>query len=176
MFRKLTLSQHRKSERSICILSLVYTAVGPGQTGLVCLSLHPTCHSASLSMGPRVPHNALDTIYGPPHTAGEWWPRPHHDIYYVCLTNSWQGFLGGLSGKESAGHCRTKRWGSSLGWEDPLKQEIASIFCLGDSMDQRIWRATVQGDRKQSEVTEHARTIHNSFLPLVRPCCEGWHL
>ena len=83
MFRKLTLSQHRKSERSICILSLVYTAVGPGQTGLVSVSLYTQLAAQRLSTGPRVSHNALARIYGPLHTTGQ---MMAHVPSVTCIT------------------------------------------------------------------------------------------
>lgn len=86
MFRKLTLSQHRKSERSICILSLVYTAVGPGETGLVSASLYTQLAAQCLSTGPRVPHNALDTIYGPPHTAGRVMAHVPIRTFITCVS------------------------------------------------------------------------------------------
>ena len=38
-------------------------------------------------------------------------------------------------------------------------------FFLGNSMDRGSWRATVRGDCKQSDTTEHTCTIHNSFIP-----------
>ena len=33
----------------------------------------------------------------------------------------------------------------SLGWEDPLKKEMATHSCLGNPMDTGTWQATVYG-------------------------------
>ena len=59
----------------------------------------------------------------------------------------------------------------SLGWEDPLEQEMAPcscITCLGNSMDRGAWQATVvHGTHKQPDMTEHRQT------PLF---CEGLFL
>ena len=88
MFRKVTLSQPRKSEKSICILSLAARdpsaqAVGPGQTGLVSVSLYTQLAAQRLSTGPRVPHNALARIYGPLHTTGQ---MMAHVPIVTCIT------------------------------------------------------------------------------------------
>ena len=48
--------------------------------------------------------------------------------------------------------------GSSLGWEDPLEQELAihsSVLAWKNSMDREAWWATVQVGRKESDTTEH---------------------
>ena len=48
-------------------------------------------------------------------------------ISLACI--SWKGFPGGTSGKESACQCRKwKVW--SLGWEDPLKKEMATFSSI----------------------------------------------
>ena len=48
-------------------------------------------------------------------------------ISLACI--SWKGFPGGTSGKESACQCRRwKVW--SLGWEDPLKKEMATCSSI----------------------------------------------
>ena len=41
-------------------------------------------------------------------------------------------------------------WLRSLGWEDSLKEEMATnlVFLLGESMDRGAWRATVHGVAK----------------------------
>ena len=36
-------------------------------------------------------------------------------------------------------------WVQSLGWEDPLKNEILQYSCLGNPMDRGTWQATVYG-------------------------------
>ena len=57
---------------------------------------------------------------------------------------------------------------NSLGWEDPLKQEMAThsnIFAWGIPWTEDPGGLQSRGDRKQSDVTEHARTIHSSFTP-----------
>ena len=89
MFRKVTLSQHRKSQNSICILSLAARdssaqAVGPGQTVLVSVSLYTQLAAQRLSTGPRVPHNALARIYGPLHTTGQ---MMAHVPIVTCITH-----------------------------------------------------------------------------------------
>ena len=42
-------------------------------------------------------------------------------------------------------------WIRSLGWQDPLEEEMATHFqysCLGNSVDKGAWRATDQGISK----------------------------
>ena len=74
-----------------------------------------------------------------------------------------------LSGKESACNAGDKETRvRSLGWEDPLKKEMAThsnIFAWGIPWTEDPGGPQSGGDRKQSDVTEHARTIHNSFIP-----------
>ena len=46
-----------------------------------------------------------------------------------------------------------------LGWEDALEQEMATcsnILAWKNSMDRRAWWATVHGDHKKSDMTEHS--------------------
>ena len=48
-------------------------------------------------------------------------------------------------------------WVRSLGWEDPLEECVAShssMLAWRIPMDRGAWRATVQGDRKESDTTE----------------------
>ena len=48
-------------------------------------------------------------------------------------------------------------WVQSLGWEDPLKKEMAahsSILAWKNPMDREAWGATVHGGHKESDVTE----------------------
>ena len=48
-------------------------------------------------------------------------------------------------------------WVQSLGWEDPLKEGIAtnsSILAWKISMDREAWWATVHGGHKESDMTE----------------------
>ena len=48
-------------------------------------------------------------------------------------------------------------WVQSLGWDDPLEEGMAthaSTLAWRIPMDRGAWRATVQGDRKESDTTE----------------------
>ena len=59
-------------------------------------------------------------------------------------TPVFMGFLGGSDGKESPAMRETWVW--SLGWEDPLKESLAthsSIFAWRIAMDRGVWQATV---------------------------------
>ena len=57
-----------------------------------------------------------------------------------------------LSGKEST--CNAEVTGS-LGWEDPLEEEMAtSILAWRIPMDRGVWRATVHGVTRESDTTE----------------------
>ena len=59
------------------------------------------------------------------------------------------GFPGNSAGKESA--CNARDLGSSLGWEDPLKEGRAthsSVLTWRISMDRGAWWATVHGVTK----------------------------
>ena len=45
-------------------------------------------------------------------------------------------------------------WVRSLGWEDPLEEEMAthsSILTWENSMDRGVWQATVHGVEKESD-------------------------
>ena len=91
MFRKVTLSQYRKSEKSICTLSLAASdpsAYGSGpwtDRSSLWLSLHPTCHSASQyrSQGTS---NALNRIYGPFHTIGQMMAHIPIVTFITCIS------------------------------------------------------------------------------------------
>ena len=67
----------------------------------------------------------------------------HIDLY--------MGFPGGTGGKESA--CQYRRyemWVRSLGWEDPLEEEMATHFSI---LAWRIPWTEESGKRKVSQVT-----------------------
>ena len=49
----------------------------------------------------------------------------------------------------------------SLGWEDPLEEDMAthsSILAWRIPMDRGAWRVTVHGGRKESDTTEQLST------------------
>ena len=61
----------------------------------------------------------------------------------------------------------------SLGWEDPLKKELANPFqysCLENPMDRGVWWATVHGVAKESEMTEQ---LNNNKGPPCAPRTKG---
>ena len=41
-------------------------------------------------------------------------------------------------------------WVQSLGWEEPLENEV---FCLGNPMDRGAWRAIVHGVTEELDMT-----------------------
>ena len=52
----------------------------------------------------------------------------------------------------------------SLVWEDPLEEEMATHSCQENLVDREAWRATVHGDHKESDVTQHTpHLIANKF-------------
>ena len=58
-------------------------------------------------------------------------------------------FPGVSDGKESA--CNVGDLASTLGWEDPLEEEMAtqsSILAWRIPMDRRAWQATVMGSQR----------------------------
>ena len=70
------------------------------------------------------------------------------------------GLPGGTSGKEPAGQPRRHKWlrVPSLGWEDPLEEEMATQFqysCLENPMDREAWQATVH------EVTKSQKQLRD---------------
>ena len=84
----------------------------------------------------------------------------------LCLTLfAWQGYPGGLDGKESA--CSVGDPVQSLNWEDPLEKEMAthsSILVWKNPMDGRAWSTIVHG------VAQLDRTEQLLFLSLFT-----WH-
>ena len=79
------------------------------------------------------------------------------------LVQTWLGFPGGSDGKESA--CNVGDLGSSLGWEDPLKEGMvthSSILAWRIPMDRGTWLATVHGVQRVGHdwawATKHAHT------------------
>ena len=48
-------------------------------------------------------------------------------------------------------------WAASLGWEDPLEEEVAthSVFLPGKFMDRGAWWAVVHGGCEESDTNEH---------------------
>ena len=52
---------------------------------------------------------------------------------------------------------RRETWVSSLGWEDPLEESMATHFCIlawRIPMDRGAWQAMVQGVAIRSDMTE----------------------
>ena len=63
-------------------------------------------------------------------------------------------------------------WFRSLGWEDPLKDGIAthsSILAWRIPMNRGAWQATVHGGCKELDMTEHTHT-HIGCLLWARHC------
>ena len=56
-----------------------------------------------------------------------------------------------------------KTWARSLGWEDPLEEEMATpVFLPGESHGQGAWRATVHAVAKgQTELSTQATQLTN---------------
>ena len=46
-------------------------------------------------------------------------------------------------------------WVQSLGWEDPLENEILQYSCLENPMDRGTWQATAPEISEESGMTEH---------------------
>ena len=64
------------------------------------------------------------------------------------------GFPGGSVVKNSPAKQETRVW--SLGREDPLKKEMATLLqysCLGNPMEKGAWQATVYGITKELDMT-----------------------
>ena len=71
-----------------------------------------------------------------------------------------RGFPGSTAGKESA--CSAGDLGSIPGWEDPLKNDIATHSSILDwriPMDRGAWWATIHGIA-ESDTTERLSTAH----------------
>ena len=51
-------------------------------------------------------------------------------------------------------------WVQSLGWEDPLKNEILQYSCLGNPMDRGTWQATVYGVTEELDTTGRLMLSH----------------
>ena len=51
-------------------------------------------------------------------------------------------------------------WVQSLGWEDPLEEEMttySSILAWKNPMDRRVWKVTVHGvSKSQKQLSTHA--------------------
>ena len=90
----------------------------------------------------------------------------YHSIFHLVPSILWyliardEGLPWGLSGKEfacDAGASQENQF-LSLGWEDPLENEIttcSSSLAWEISMDRGAWRATVHGVAKESDTNEH---------------------
>ena len=60
-------------------------------------------------------------------------------------------------------------WVQSLGWEDPLVEDMAThsgILAWRIPMDRGGWQATVQGVA-ESDTTKQLSTLHNKPFPTV---------
>ena len=58
-------------------------------------------------------------------------------------------------------------WVQPLGWEDPLKKEMATHFqysCLENPMDRGAWRATAHGVTKSWTRLSNQRTLREKDL------------
>ena len=70
----------------------------------------------------------------------------------------------------------------SLGWDDPLEQEMAthsSYSCLGNPMDRGAWRGTVHGLANELDKTEYltfSLTLHFHFHFPVGNSNTNWKL
>ena len=70
------------------------------------------------------------------------------------------GFPGGSDGKESA--CNAETWVRSLGWDDPLEEDIAthsSILAWRIPVDRGTWWATVHGvaESDMTDLAQHSK-------------------
>ena len=75
------------------------------------------------------------------------WAKCFFRVDYLGMGG--EGFPGGSDSKETA--CNVGDQGSSLGWEDPLEEGLAthySILAWRIPMDTGAWRATVHGVAK----------------------------
>ena len=74
----------------------------------------------------------------------------------------YNGPPGGTSGKEPAGQSRRHKWlrVPSLGWEDPLEEEMATQLqysCLENLMDREAWQVRVHGvTQNRMQLSMHA--------------------
>ena len=80
------------------------------------------------------------------------------NIYYLALYKNFPGGSAVKNPPANAGDAGNP-WVRSLGWEDPLEEEMAphsSILAWRISVDRGVWRATVCGawGRKKSDMTE----------------------
>ena len=82
-------------------------------------------------------------------------------------------FPGGSDSKEST--CNVGDLGSTLGWEDPLEEGMAthsSILAWIIPTDRGAWRTTVHGvtyspwGHKESDATKHSTCIYLAVLRL----------
>ena len=78
------------------------------------------------------------------------------------------GFPGGLEVKSLPAMQET--WVQSLGWEDPLEEEMAthsSILAWRIPIDREAWRATVPRVAKESDVTLRLNKSYSKQLVFV---------
>ena len=88
------------------------------------------------------------------------------------IRNAWvfSGLPWWFSGNESACQCRRCGFIRSLGWEDPLEEEMgthSSILAWKNLMDRGAWRATVHGVAKELDMTEQLSTFTYAHTNLV---------
>ena len=86
------------------------------------------------------------------------------------MCKEYRAFPGGTVGKGSTCQCR-KTWVRSLGWENPLEEEMANPLqysCLENPTDRGAWSPTVHGiARSQTRLSVHPHKEYKKEVSLV---------